>query len=63
VPPGIKEDILLYYADLNPPFATKKKPQRWAALLNDMQTMQAMPTTTAPEPFATYGDDANDGAK
>jgi hypothetical protein len=57
VPPGIKEDILLYYADLDLPFATKKKPERWAALQHDLTTLQTMPTSTAPEPFETYGND------
>ncbi len=57
VPPGIKEDILLYYADLNLPFATKKAPERWAAVQRNLLVLQAMPTSTAPEPYATYGDE------
>lgn len=56
VPPGIKDDILLYYADLNLPFATKKDPQHWAALQQNLQTLRTMPTSTAPEPYATYDD-------
>ncbi|MGI4758629.1 MAG: zinc dependent phospholipase C family protein [Janthinobacterium lividum] len=56
VPPGIRDDILLYYADLNQPFATKKKPEQWAALQRNLQTLRTMPTSTAPEPYATYGD-------
>ena len=57
IPPGIKEDILLYYANLDLPFATRKKPERWADLQRDLATLQTMPTSTAPEPYETYGDD------
>lgn len=57
IPPGIKEDILLYYADLDLPFATKAKPERWAVLQHDLTTLQTMPTSTAPEPYKTYDDD------
>ena len=58
VPPGIKEDILAYYANLDLPFATKQKPERWTELQHDLSTLQTMPTSTAPEPYQTYGDDA-----
>ena len=58
IPPGIKEDILAYYSNLDLPFATKKKPERWAEVQHDLATLQTMPTSTAPEPYETYGDDA-----
>ncbi len=57
VPPGVKEDILAYYADLSLPFATKQKPEEWAAVQRDLATLQTMPTSTEPAPFATYGAD------
>jgi hypothetical protein len=57
VPPGIKDNILLYYADLELPFATKKDPARWATLQQDLATLKSMSTSTAPVPFPTYGDD------
>jgi hypothetical protein len=56
IPPGVKEDILLYYANLDLPFATQKDPAQWATLQQDLKTLQTMPTSTAPEPFPTYDD-------
>jgi hypothetical protein len=57
IPPGVKESILAYYADLTLPFATKKKPELWAQLKHDLTTLATIPTSTEPTPFATYGDD------
>jgi len=54
IPPGVKQDILAYYANLDLPFATKKNPTQWATLQQDLKTLQTMPTSTAPEPFPTY---------
>ncbi len=59
IPPGVKEDILIYYADLSLPFATKTKPEQWAALQRDLATLRAMPTNAEPAAFATYGADAD----
>jgi hypothetical protein len=56
IPPGIKEDILAYYANLDLPFATRKDPQQWAALQADLATLSTMPTSSEPEPYPTYGD-------
>jgi hypothetical protein len=56
IPPGIKEDILAYYSDLSLPFATKELPDAWSAVQFDLATLQNMPTSTAPEPYPTYGD-------
>ena len=60
VPPGIKADILAYYADLNLPFATKKDPAAWAVVQQDLAIMRNLPTSTDPLPYPTYGtgDDA-----
>jgi hypothetical protein len=56
IPPGIRLDILAYYANLDLPFATKKDPAAWAAVQQDLTTLQTMPTSTDPTPYPTYGD-------
>jgi len=58
IPPGIKEDIQAYYANLEMPFTTKKDPQQWAQVQADLTTLVGMPTSTEPTPYPTYGDDA-----
>ena len=58
IPPGIKESIQSYYADPDAPITTKKDPARWAEVQADLITLAAMPTSTEPEPFPTYGDQA-----
>ncbi len=58
IPPAIKEDIQAYYANPDSPIVTKKDPQRWAQVQADLLTLQGMPTSTEPAPFATYGDDS-----
>jgi len=60
VPPGIKDDILAYYANPDLPFATKKLPALWAQVLKDLETLRAMPTSTEPIPFPTYADGSGD---
>jgi hypothetical protein len=57
IPPGIKEDIQTYYSNLDLPITTKKDPERWKQVLADLNTLAAIPTSTAPEPFPTYGSD------
>ena len=56
ISPGVRTDILAYYADLDLPFATKKDPQAWAALQNDLTVLRTMPTSIDPEPVTTYAD-------
>ena len=56
IPPGIKEDIQAYYANLGMPFTTKKDPEKWAQVQADLTTLGGMPTSTEPTPFPTYGD-------
>jgi hypothetical protein len=60
IPPGIKEDILAYYADMNVPFATKKHAEEWKTLEADLTTLRGMPTSNEPLPFPTYGPDTDD---
>jgi hypothetical protein len=57
IPPGIKEDIHTYYSNLDLPITTKKNPDQWKQVLADLNALAAMPTSTAPEPFPTYGSD------
>jgi hypothetical protein len=60
IPPGIKRDILAYYANLDLPFATKKDPAAWADLQKNLITLNTMPTSTDPIPYPTYGDGDDD---
>ena len=62
IPPGVKTDILAYYADPDSPITTKQDPQQWATVQHDLATLATIPTSTEPIPFATYGDDT-DGTK
>jgi hypothetical protein len=45
VRPGLKQDILDFYADLNAPFATKKNKNAWAQVLKDLAALRAMPAS------------------
>jgi hypothetical protein len=56
IPPGVKSDILAYYANPNAPIATKKDPAKWAQVQADLITLAAMPTSTEPAPYPTYDD-------
>ncbi len=60
IPPGIKQDIQLYYANLALPITTKKDPQRWAEVKADLATLATMPTSRELEPYTTYGEDTTD---
>ena len=48
VPPGLKSDIVNYYADPNAPIHTKKNPQKWARVQTNLQTLQSMPVSVQP---------------
>jgi hypothetical protein len=58
IPPGIKREILAYYADPNLPITTKKDPQKWSQVQADLKTLDTMSTSTEPQPYPTYGSDA-----
>jgi hypothetical protein len=60
IPPGIKRDILAFYANPDAPITTKKDPSKWAQVQNDLRTLAAMTTSPEPEPYPTYGDDAGE---
>jgi hypothetical protein len=48
VPPGLKSDIVNYYADPHAPIYTKKNPQKWARVQTDLQTLRSMPVSVQP---------------
>jgi hypothetical protein len=58
IPPGIQRDIQTYYASPDAPIATKKDQSKWAHVQDDLAKLAAMPTNPEPEPYPTYGDDA-----
>jgi hypothetical protein len=58
IPPQIKRDIQAYYANADAPIATKKDPQKWAEVQAELNTLASMPTSTEPQPYPTYGEDA-----
>jgi hypothetical protein len=62
IPPGIDEDIQMYYKDLDAPFTTKKNAKRWNQVLQDLKTLKRMPTSTAPEPYPTWEADEDAGS-
>jgi hypothetical protein len=48
VPPGLKGDILNYYADPSAPIHTKKNAKKWTQLQAELQTLKNMPVSTQP---------------
>jgi hypothetical protein len=58
IPPGIKADIQAYYANPDAPITTKKDADKWKQVQADLGMLAKMPTSTEPEPYPTYGDEA-----
>ncbi len=56
IPPGIKSDVEAYYADPNAPIETKKHPDEWKKVQDDLKILEAMPTSTETAPYPTYGE-------
>jgi hypothetical protein len=48
VPPGLKSDIVNYYADPHAPIYTKKNPEKWARVQSELKTLQTMPVSIEP---------------
>ncbi len=48
MPPGLKTDILKYYADPGAPIKTKQNPAKWAKVQADLKTLQTMPVRKSP---------------
>lgn len=60
IPPGIKENVLKYYANADAPITTKRDSKKWARLQADLAILRKMATSNALEPYPTYGEDAAD---
>ena len=56
IPPGIKSDVEAYYSDLNAPIITKQHQSEWERVQADLKILAAMPTSTEPAPYPTYGE-------
>ena len=56
IPPGIKSDVEAYYADPNAPIVTKKNPDAWKKVQEELKVLAAMPTSTEAAPYPTYGE-------
>ena len=48
VPPGLKADIELFYADPAAPIRTKKDPKKWAQVQAGLVTLKTMPVSNQP---------------
>jgi hypothetical protein len=59
IPPGIKQDVLAYYADPSAPIITKKNPDAWQRLQAELKVLATMPTSDEPAPYPTYGEGLN----
>ncbi|MHB1935436.1 MAG: zinc dependent phospholipase C family protein [Acidobacteriaceae bacterium] len=44
VPPGLRDDVLAYYADPNAPISTKKNPKAWKRVETELATLRGMQT-------------------
>jgi hypothetical protein len=62
IPPGIKQDVLAYYADPNAPIFTKNDPSAWDTVQKQLKVLAAMPTSNEPPPYQTYGEDPTNPA-
>jgi hypothetical protein len=56
IPPGIKSDVQAYYSDPDAPITTKRHRREWETVQADLKTLGAMPTSTEPAPYPTYGE-------
>jgi hypothetical protein len=46
---ALRRDVLAYYADLEKGFATKKDPEAWQKVLNELDRLKGMPTAGEPK--------------
>jgi hypothetical protein len=56
IPPGIKSDVEAYYSDPTAPIITKQHQEEWERVQADLKILAAMPTSTEPAPYPTYGE-------
>ena len=59
IPPGIKEDVEAYYSDPNAPIITRKDPNEWNKVQDELRVLATMPTSTEAAPYPTYGKGLN----
>jgi hypothetical protein len=45
---ALRQNILAYYADLEKPFATKKKPKAWQEVIKELDALKSMPAAGVP---------------
>ena len=45
---ALRQNILAYYADLEKPFATKKKPEAWQEVIKELDALKSMPAAGVP---------------
>jgi len=48
VPPGLKSEIVHYYADPKAPIRTKQNPAKWAAVQANLKTLDTLPVSKRP---------------
>lgn len=56
IPPGIKSDVERYYSNPDAPIETKKHPDEWKKVQEELTTLKGMPTSTEAAPYPTYGE-------
>ncbi|HWA95492.1 MAG TPA: zinc dependent phospholipase C family protein [Terracidiphilus sp.] len=58
ITPGIKSDIEAYYASPNALITTRKDNDKWKQVQTDLATLAGMTTSTEPDPYPMYSNDA-----
>ncbi len=48
IPPGLRTDVLRYYADPNAPITTRDNPRAWAAVQRELAVLTTMPVSNEP---------------
>jgi hypothetical protein len=59
VPTQLKHDLLGYYADLQAPIITKKDPEKWAQVQENLKTLETMKTIGELDPLPLEIEDGN----
>ena len=50
ITPKLREDILAFYADLNQPIATKKRPDAWQKTVSELEALKTAPVSASGTP-------------
>ncbi len=56
IPPGIKRDVLAYFANPSADIVSRQPAKLWAQVQADLVILATMSTSTESEPYPTYGD-------